>query len=121
MELSGPRPFVITAPGCRVMPVLWCSSRPIEVPSEYVVVVSFVVVAVKTLHYQRRMNTVKVADGEMSVHGRIAIAHIIGAAGACIAVAAVAYLTVFQFIAGYFSTCGAINHRDIEGPVTYRL
>ena len=67
------------------------------------------------------MHAVKVADGEVTVHGSIAVAHIVAAVSAGIVVTAVCHLAVVQFAASQFLARGAIDDRHIERTVANSL
>ena len=77
MELGRPGRLVVTAPGVRVVPVCRCAVSPVVVPCKDVVMMSLVVVAIQAFHHQRGMDAVEIADGEVPVHGRVAITHIV--------------------------------------------
>ena len=109
MEFSRPGSLVVAAPCVGMMPVGRCASSPVVVPSKHIVMMSLVVVAIETLHDQRGVDAVKIADGEMTLHSRIAIAHIVRTAGAGVTVNAVRDLVVFQFVAGNLCTCGSVD------------
>ena len=72
--------------------------------------VCLVGLAVKTLHNQRRMDAVKIADGKVAVHDGIAEAHVLGAGVASPRVAAVMHFVVVQFVAGYLGTRLAVDN-----------
>ena len=121
MELGRPGRLVVAAPGVRVVPVGGRAASPVVVPGEHIVMVGLVVVAVQTLHDQRGVNAVEIADGEVAVHGRIAVAHVAGTVGARVAVGAVVNLVVFQFAAVNLLASQAVDDADIERTVAHRL
>jgi guanylate kinase len=60
------------------------------------------------------VDAVEVADGEVSLHGRVAEAHVLRAGVAAILVAAVGHLVVFQFVAVNLLAREAVDDGDIE-------
>ena len=69
VELCRPWCLVVTAPGLVMMPIGRHACCPVILPGEHIVVVGLVVVTVQTLHNQRRMDAVEVANGKVAVHG----------------------------------------------------
>ena len=121
MELCRPGALVVAAPCGGVVPVGGCAVGPVVVPGEYIVVVGLVVVAIQTLHDERGVNAVEIGNGEVAVHGRIAVAHVAGTVGARVGVGTIVNLAVFQFAACNLSTCHAVDDRHVERTVAHRL
>ena len=121
VELSGPRALVVAAPCRALMPVRGLAASPVEIPREDVVMVCLVVVAVQAFHHQRRVDAIEVADGEMAVHGGIAVAHVVAAVVARVAVAAVGHLAVVEFAARQLGARSTVDDGYVERAVALRL
>ena len=121
MEFCRPRCLVISAPGGWMMPIRRRSVRPIVVPRKHIVMVCLVIVSIQTFHNKRRMNTVQIADAEMTVHSTVSIAHIVRTWRTVITVWAIRHFLVLEFVTSYLSASLAINYWDVEGTISLGL
>ena len=121
VKLGRPRRLVVTAPRGGVVPPGRPCGGPVVVPGEDIVMVGLVGGTVEALHDQRGVYAVEVADGEVAVHGGIAVAHVVGTVVAGVSVYAVVHLAVVQLAAGYLRARLAVDDGDVEGAVAHRL
>ena len=121
MKFSWPRTLIVTTPSGRVMPVGRRSSAPVVVPSEDVVVMRLVVVAIQAFHDERRMHTIQKGNGKVAIHRSIAVTHVISAIVTRIGVATIVHFAIFQFTASDFCTRQSVDDRYVERTVAHIL